>query len=77
MVLSVLVALMLTPALCATLLKPVDQGHEHGERAGHGFFGWFNRDFERGPTATRYSVGGIIVRARWRCPAGLRAAIAS
>jgi multidrug efflux pump len=42
-VLSVLVALILTPALCATLLKPVKKGHEQSER---GFFGWFNRTFE-------------------------------
>ena len=42
MVLSVLVALVLTPALCATLLKPISQG-EHQEK--RGFFGWFNRNF--------------------------------
>uniref|UniRef100_UPI000D3A02A7 efflux RND transporter permease subunit n=1 Tax=unclassified Variovorax TaxID=663243 RepID=UPI000D3A02A7 len=45
MTLSVLVALVLTPALCATLLKPVGQGHAP---AATGFFGWFNRSFERG-----------------------------
>ncbi len=43
-VLSVLVALILTPALCATLLKPVPKGHHTQKR---GFFGWFNRAFER------------------------------
>ncbi|HUD52484.1 efflux RND transporter permease subunit [Parvibaculum sp.] len=43
MVLSVLVALVLTPALCATILKPVKA---HGAPR-HGFFGWFNRNFER------------------------------
>jgi multidrug efflux pump len=42
MVLSVLVALVLTPALCATLLKPVEKGHGRSQR---GFFGWFNRNF--------------------------------
>lgn len=42
MVLSVIVALTLTPALCATLLKP----HNH-ENAGKGFFGWFNRNYEK------------------------------
>ena len=42
MVLSVLVALILTPALCATLLKPVAKGEIHAKR---GFFGWFNRNF--------------------------------
>ncbi|MCL6408597.1 multidrug efflux RND transporter permease subunit, partial [Dickeya dadantii] len=44
MVLSVLVALILTPALCATLLKPIAKG-DHGEKKG--FFGWFNRLFEK------------------------------
>ena len=52
MVLSVLVAMSLSPALCATLLKPVHQG----EHAAHGgpfgkqldwFFGGFNRGFDR------------------------------
>ena len=36
-------ALSLTPALCATLLKPVEAGHHHAKR---GFFGWFNRGFD-------------------------------
>src|ERR1035441_8564267 len=40
MVLSVTVAIVLTPALCATLLKPVKKGGHHSDR---GFFGWFNR----------------------------------
>src|SRR3984893_15666107 len=44
MVLSVLVALVLTPALCATILTPIPKGH-HEEKKG--FFGWFNRNFER------------------------------
>ena len=39
MVLSVLVAMILTPALCATLLKPVKPGESHERK---GFFGWFN-----------------------------------
>ncbi len=42
MTLSVVVALILTPALCATFLKPARK-----ERNQHGFFGWFNRMFER------------------------------
>ena len=55
MVLSVLVAMTLTPALCATLLKTSDaQGH--GTRSG--FFGWFNRSFER--SAGRYQ--GLVDR---------------
>ncbi len=45
MSLSVLVAIVLTPALCATMLKPVRKGEHHAET---GFFGWFNRTFERG-----------------------------
>lgn len=45
MTLSVLVALVLTPALCATMLKPVGKGHA---LATTGFFGWFNRTFDRG-----------------------------
>ena len=44
MTLSILVALILTPALCATILKPPK--NEHGKR--RGFFGWFNRVFDRG-----------------------------
>lgn len=56
MVLSVLVALILTPALCATLLKPVKQGH-HEKR---GFFGWFNRTFESGQHRYERSVAAVI-----------------
>jgi multidrug efflux pump len=41
---SAFLALTLTPALCATLLKPIAKG-EHHEKTG--FFGWFNRGFER------------------------------
>ena len=44
MALSALMALSLTPALCATLLKPVEAGHHHEKR---GFFGGFNRLFAR------------------------------
>ena len=42
MILSVLVALIFTPALCTTILKRPKKG---GKR---GFFGWFNRSFDRG-----------------------------
>ena len=59
MVLSVLVAMTLTPALCATLLKPVD-GKGHGPQSG--FFGWFNRSFERSAAAYEKLVGGILRR---------------
>ena len=50
--LSVMVALILTPALCATMLKPVAKGHHEKKR---GFFGWFNRVFDR--NADRYATG--------------------
>ena len=52
MVLSVLVALILTPALCATLLKPMKHGEFGAQR---GFFGWFNRFFDT--NANRYQNG--------------------
>jgi len=57
MILSVVVALVLTPALCATLLKPVG---EHGARKG--FFGWFNRNFERATSSYRSGAAGMIAR---------------
>ena len=41
---SALLALSLTPALCATILKPVEAGHHHAKR---GLFGWFNRRMEQ------------------------------
>ena len=40
---SALLALSLTPALCATLLKPVTAGHGHARK---GVFGWFNRGLD-------------------------------
>ncbi len=46
---SAFLALSFTPALCATILKPVEAGHHH---ARGGFFGWFNRSFTR--TAKTY-----------------------
>ncbi len=61
--LSVLVALVFTPALCATMLKPVERGHEHGEKSWfHGFFHWFNGVFRRGTDRYVLTVDGIIVR---------------
>lgn len=59
MVLSVLVALILTPALCATLLKPAAKGGHSHKR---GFFGWFNRFFERNADRYRSGVGYILKR---------------
>ncbi|RDU99699.1 efflux RND transporter permease subunit [Trinickia dinghuensis] len=63
MVLSVLVALILTPALCATILKPI-RGDEH--EATTGFFGWFNRTFERSRDKYHSGVHHVIRRSgRW------------
>lgn len=60
MVLSVIVALTLTPALCATLLKPVS--HDHYEKGG--FFGWFNRTFNRATDGYQRSVGSMLGKTR-------------
>ena len=57
MVLSVIVAMILTPALCATMLKPVAKG-SHGKTTG--FFGWFNRMFDRSTDHYTDSVGHIL-----------------
>ena len=57
MVLSVLVALILTPALCATILKPIKHG-EFGEK--RGFFGWFNRLFDCSAHRYQSRVGKVV-----------------
>ena len=57
MALSVLVALILTPALCATMLKPIAKG-SHGSTKG--FFGWFNNMFEKSTHHYTDSVGNIL-----------------
>ena len=57
MILSVLVALILTPALCATILRRNDS-----PAAKKGFFGWFNRNFERSADAYRRGAHGIVSR---------------
>ena len=63
MALSVLVALILTPALCATLLKPVEAGHHEHKT---GFFGWFNRSFNDLSSRYQGSVRGILGKSgRW------------
>jgi multidrug efflux pump len=60
MLLSVFTALSLTPALCATILKPA--GHDGSK----GFFGWFNRNFESGRDKYLYGVRHVIARfGRW------------
>jgi multidrug efflux pump len=57
--LSVLVAIVLTPALCATMLKPMKKGEHHGD---HGFFGWFNRSFDAGNRRYQGMVAHILGR---------------
>lgn len=57
MALSVLVALILTPALCATMLKPIKKG---GHCEHKGFFGWFNRMFDKSTHHYTDSVGNIL-----------------
>ena len=64
MALSVLVAIVFTPALCATMLKPVEKGHEHGEGGTFGkFFHWFNRMFARNTERYESAVGKILTRS--------------
>ena len=53
---SALMALSLTPALCATLLKPVEAGHHHAKR---GLFAWFNRRMD----SARDGYRGLVARA--------------
>ncbi len=59
MALSVLVAIVLTPALCATILKPLKKGEHHEETR---FFRWFNRNFDRGATTYQGVVRGMLAR---------------
>jgi multidrug efflux pump len=56
-ILSILVALVLTPALCATLLKPHPEHH-----VAKGPFGWFNRNFDRSVNRYERGLGGIVKR---------------
>jgi HAE1 family hydrophobic/amphiphilic exporter-1/multidrug efflux pump len=57
MILSVVVALVLTPALCATMLR--NRGDHATQR---GFSGWFNRGFDRTQKAYGAGVGGMVRR---------------
>ena len=61
MALSVLTAMVLTPALCATLLKPVHKGHALTNK---GFFGLFNRTFDRSNRGYQGIVSHMLKR-RW------------
>ncbi|HEP6273622.1 TPA: efflux RND transporter permease subunit [Burkholderia vietnamiensis] len=58
MLLSVMLALTLTPALCATLLKRADVEH-HEKR---GFFGWFNRCFAKGNAGYSSSLARVVAK---------------
>ena len=69
MLFSAFMALSLTPALCATLLKPVPADHHQKK----GFFGWFNRGFKRTAKGYESLVARILPRAAWFL--GLYAAI--
>jgi multidrug efflux pump len=70
MVLSVLVALILTPALTSTLLKPrqdekAPKRDDVFTRTSARFFGWFNRTFDKGVDKYQRGVGFVIERTRW------------
>ncbi|MGV2052432.1 multidrug efflux RND transporter permease subunit [Agrobacterium sp. 22-209-1] len=54
---SAFLALSLTPALCATFLKPVEKGHGHAKK---GFFGWFNRKFDASSRGYSNWVGSLL-----------------
>jgi multidrug efflux pump len=70
--LSVVMAIVLTPALCATLLRPIESRENH---AGPGVGRWFNRTFERGSKRYSHAVAGILARpTRFLC---IYAALAS
>jgi multidrug efflux pump len=57
---SAFLALSLTPALCATLLKPVEAGHAHAKT---GFFGWFNRRFDSTAKGYESLVARLLKKA--------------
>ena len=60
MLFSVFLALSLTPALCASILKQVDAGHHHAKG---GFFGWFNRSFAAFTNRYQRWVGVLVKRS--------------
>jgi multidrug efflux pump len=61
MLFSIFLAMSLTPALCASLLKPVEKGHHLRKQ---GFFGWFNRGF----LATRKNYESFLGRTIIKTP---------
>ncbi|HTV41786.1 MAG TPA: efflux RND transporter permease subunit [Candidatus Sulfotelmatobacter sp.] len=58
---SIFLAMSLTPALCASMLKPVEKGHHFHKR---GFWGWFNRNFD----ATTHRYEGWVSHVLKRSP---------
>ncbi|PJK04865.1 hydrophobe/amphiphile efflux-1 family RND transporter [Lysobacteraceae bacterium NML91-0268] len=67
MAFSVLVAMVLTPALCATMLKPIQKGeaHHHGNGPLGRFLAWFDRLFNSGSERYQRGVAGMLKRP-WR-----------
>jgi multidrug efflux pump len=64
MVLSVIVAIVFTPALCATMLKPIEKGQAHSSNSLLGkFFSWFNHMFDRNSKRYETTVGRILQRS--------------
>lgn len=57
---SAFLALSLTPALCATFLKPIPKGHGHARK---GPAGWFNRNFDRASKGYAGGVRGLVRRS--------------
>ncbi len=64
MVLSVSVALILTPALCAAILRPHDPQRKQGKGLFAPFFRWFNDKFDRG--RVRYERGVRSTARNWK-----------
>ncbi|WP_027359574.1 efflux RND transporter permease subunit [Desulforegula conservatrix] len=65
MLLSVVVALVLTPALCATMLKPVTKGHSISEGGWFsGFFTWFNRVFDSSSRKYQSTVDRMLGKTK-------------
>ncbi|HET6419342.1 MAG TPA: efflux RND transporter permease subunit [Geobacteraceae bacterium] len=60
MILSVFTAMILTPALCSTILKPVEKGHNAGES---GWFRWFFPYFNRAFDFCRAKYEGVVGRS--------------
>jgi multidrug efflux pump len=58
-------ALTLTPALCATMLKPIPKGHAHDKKTGllGPFYNWFNRKFEAGTKRYSAALSGVVKRS--------------